>query len=141
MAQSAAQAVVQAFYAALAQKQTDPSVYLTAFFSADARWCLPRTSPLHDKLQGPEAIAGLFSGAVDSYYRPESMRYDYHAQLADETHVMMQFTLSATTANGKDYENDYCLLYRVEDGLIAEVKEFFDTALLFDLMPEVRDNA
>ena len=62
------------------------------------------------------------------------MRYDYHAELADGDFVMMQFTLTATTANGADYENDYAILFRLENGLIAEVKEFFDTALLFSIL-------
>lgn len=71
---------------------------------------------------------------MDDYYKPGSMRFDYHAEVAEGDFVMMQFTLSAITANGEDYENDYAILFRLEDGLIAEVKEFFDTSLLFSIL-------
>lgn len=125
---------VRAFYATVARKSAGEDIDLSQHFTPDAEWKLPRTSPLHGKLKGPEAIAGLFDGAVDDYYQPGSMRYDYHAELADGDFVMMQFTLKAVTAGGEDYENDYAILFRLENGLIAEVKEFFDTSLLFSLM-------
>lgn len=126
---------VFAFYGAVAKKNEGDTVDLGSFFTPDAEWKLPRSSPLHGKLQGPAAISGLFDGAVDDYYKPGSMRYDYHAVIADGDYVVMQFTLMAITANGKDYENDYCLLFRLAEGLIAEVKEFFDTSLLFSVLP------
>ncbi len=44
----------------------------------------------------------------------------------------MPFTLRAVTANGHDYENEYCMRFRIEDGLIAEVWEYFDTAYLYE---------
>lgn len=125
---------VRTFYAAVARKNAGESIDLTQHFTPDAEWKLPRTSPLHGKLKGPQAIAGLFDGAVDDYYQPGSMRYDYHAELAEGDFVMMQFTLKAITANGEDYENDYAILFRLENGLIAEVKEFFDTSLLFSTL-------
>lgn len=133
---------VRAFYANVARHNAGEDINLTRHFTADAEWKLPRTSPLHGKLKGPAAIAGLFDGAVDDYYQPGSMRYDYHAELAEDDFVMMQFTLKAITANGQDYENDYALLFRLQDGLIAEVKEFFDTSLLFSVLgdPAMADN-
>lgn len=125
---------VRTFYANVARKNAGEDIDLAQHFTPDAEWKLPRTSPLHGKLKGPEAIAGLFDGAVEDYYQPGSMRYDYHAELAEGHFVMMQFTLKAITANGANYENDYAILFRLQDGLIAEVKEFFDTSLLFSAL-------
>ena len=125
---------VRNFYADVARKNAGEDIDLSRHFTSDAEWKLPRTSPLHGKLKGADAIAGLFEGSVDDYYQPGSMRYDYHAELADGDYVMMQFTLTAITASGEDYENDYAILFRMEDGRIAEIKEFFDTALLFSLL-------
>ncbi len=125
---------VRNFYADVARKNAGEDVDLTRHFTPEAEWKLPRTSPLHGKLQGAAAIAGLFEGAVDDYYQPGSMRYEYHAELADGNFVMMQFTLKAITANGKDYANDYAILFRLDNGRIAEVQEFFDTALLFAIL-------
>ncbi|WP_170287342.1 nuclear transport factor 2 family protein [Halioglobus maricola] len=126
---------VFAFYQALATQSESAPLAMADYFTAEAEWHLPRSSPMHGTLKGLDAIAGLFAGAVDEYYQPGSLQYDYRTVIADADHVMMQFTLKAVTANGKDYENDYCLLYRLENGLIAEVREFFDTATLFAIQP------
>ena len=34
-----------------------------------------------------------------------------------------------TASDGTPYENDYCLMYRLEDGMIVEAKEYQDSAL------------
>tara|TARA_B110000014_G_C20126206_1_gene600183 strand:- start:3839 stop:4219 length:381 start_codon:yes stop_codon:yes gene_type:complete len=39
----------------------------------------------------------------------------------------------ATTLSGKPYNNEYCHIWKVKDGLIIELREFLDTALLRDI--------
>ena len=121
---------VKNFYRAMADSNED----LGQFFTEEVSWKLPRSSPLRGSLEGRAAVLALFDGPVDDYYKPGSLSYDYHVEIAGEDFVVMQFTLSAVTANGHDYENDYCMLFRLEDGLIAEVQEFFDTAHLFSMI-------
>ena len=37
---------------------------------------------------------------------------------------------SALVRNGRRYDNDYCLVYRLACGVIVEVTEYLDTALI-----------
>jgi len=43
--------------------------------------------------------------------------------------VVAQTSGTAETLDGTPYNNSYCQIIRVADGKIAEVKEYFDTAL------------
>ena len=47
--------------------------------------------------------------------------------------VVAQTSGTAETVDGKPYNNSYCQVIRIEDGKIAEVKEYFDTALVVDV--------
>lgn len=49
--------------------------------------------------------------------------------LADEDWVVVEARGQMTAADGTPYENDYCLMYRLEDGMIVEAKEYQDSAL------------
>ena len=44
--------------------------------------------------------------------------------------VVAQTSGAAETLDGSPYNNTYCQVIRVHDGKIAEVKEYFDTALV-----------
>lgn len=50
--------------------------------------------------------------------------------LADGDIVVVQCKGDATTVTGKAYTNEYCIIFRVEDGQIREVTEYLDTALV-----------
>ena len=39
----------------------------------------------------------------------------------------------ATTLLGEPYNNEYCHVWKVKDGLIVELREFLDTAMLRDI--------
>jgi ketosteroid isomerase-like protein len=123
--------LIDHYYRALAAGDAD----MGRFFSSEAEWHLPRTSPMHGRVKGRSAIASLLSGAgVSDYYRPETMQFERRAIIAAADSVVASFTLRAVTANGHDYENDYCMWFGLRDRLITDVWEYFDTALLFDLI-------
>ncbi len=48
--------------------------------------------------------------------------------VADGEHAVAEWTSRATTRSGRRYENDYAVVFRVVDGLIVSVREYFDTA-------------
>lgn len=121
--------LIDDYYRALANGDPD----MGRFFTENVEWHLPRSSPMYGTLRGREAVVDLLNGGgVDAYYRPGTMRFEYHATIVSDRDVVMPFTLRAVTANGHDYENDYCMRFRIADGLIAEVWEYFDTAYLFE---------
>jgi ketosteroid isomerase-like protein len=73
---------------------------------------------LIDKLLGPvfgRLKAGIFS-AVDNI-------------IAEEDFVVVQSRGSAETKDGRPYNNTYCHVFRIRNGKIVEVMEYFDTEL------------
>jgi ketosteroid isomerase-like protein len=48
---------------------------------------------------------------------------------ADGDHVIVEARGAMMTRTGKKYDNEYCLIYRFEDGKIVEVREYCDSVL------------
>ena len=59
-------------------------------------------------------------------------RYKANAQriIAEGPYVVVQARGEAVTKAGAPYNNEYCFIYRVENGSIKEVSEYLDTELL-----------
>ena len=49
--------------------------------------------------------------------------------LADEDWVIVEAVADMTTREGVRYDNQYCLLYRLKDGRIVEIREYNDSIL------------
>jgi ketosteroid isomerase-like protein len=52
-----------------------------------------------------------------------------HRFIADGDHVVIEASGEMTTKAGVRYENEYCLVYRLEHGKIVEIREYLDSAL------------
>ncbi len=53
---------------------------------------------------------------------------------ADGDYVIVECEGSVTTKSGKPYNNQYCLIFRIEDGKIKEMTEYLDTALVNEVL-------
>ncbi|WP_375689688.1 nuclear transport factor 2 family protein [Pseudooceanicola sp. LIPI14-2-Ac024] len=49
--------------------------------------------------------------------------------LADGDWVVVEAVGDMTAADGTPYRNEYCLMYRLRDGMIVEAREYQDSAL------------
>jgi uncharacterized protein len=52
--------------------------------------------------------------------------------LAEDDWVVIEAKGDMTALDGRPYQNDYCLHYRIADGKIVEMKEYNDTVLCED---------
>lgn len=50
--------------------------------------------------------------------------------IVDGEYAVAQASGKATTKNGVPYNNTYCMVWRVQDGLITEMTEYSDTDLV-----------
>ena len=77
------------------------------------------------------AIAPVFA-ALD----PETVRFATKWEIfaAEGERVVTLMEGEARTHDGRLYDNTYCHLFTVRDGLIVELHEFLDTALLRDVI-------
>lgn len=77
--------------------------------------------------EGKQHIMQLF-GYVRSRLAERGKTHAYHF-LADGDWVVVEAKGDMLTAGGEPYRNHYCLLYRLADDQIVEIKEYQDTAL------------
>jgi uncharacterized protein len=54
--------------------------------------------------------------------------------VAEGDFVVVQLRGSAETKDGRPYNNTYCHVFKLRDGKIAEVTEYFDTALTAEVL-------
>jgi ketosteroid isomerase-like protein len=98
----------------------------------DVTWWVPQSAGaggLERPLRGREGVLELLCG--ESRYEVGTMVWEHHQIFHDGNVVIAHSSLRATTRSGRDYENQYALLYRFEALLITEAWEHTDTAYAF----------
>lgn len=95
----------------------------------DVKWTLTGSTDWSKTYDGKEAvykelITPLFEKFADQY-TTELVR-----MIAEDDFVSVEFKGKVTTKSGKPYNNSYCYIFRLENGKIAEITEYFDTELV-----------
>lgn len=95
----------------------------------DIKWTLKGSTDWSKTYDGKDAvykelIAPLFEKFADQY-TTELVR-----MIAEDDTVVVEFNGNVTTKTGKPYNNSYCYIFRIENGKIAEITEYFDTELV-----------
>ena len=67
---------------------------------------------------------------------PEPNRIRALRFVAEDDVVVVEAKGDATTHAGTRYDNDYCMIFRLRDGKIAEVREYMDTELTTAVLGE-----
>ena len=60
---------------------------------------------------------------------PEGMKPEIHTILAEGDRVVVEFEGHGKLFNGDSYCNQYCMVFTMRDGRIAQVNEYFCTVL------------
>mgnify|MGYP000102824338 CR=1 FL=1 len=126
----------------IAQGEKDPLYKLRLKFNPAAigeeKRRGPRYTPLSKRQDRPAAILWLvkfhpeLSDGVIGKLVPETIRFsrEWRIMSADEKCVVGLMRGGGTATNGHDYTQTYCQIMTIRDGLIVELHEFFDTALV-----------
>lgn len=69
-------------------------------------------------------LYGYLHTLLDESRRTVPIRF-----IADGDHVAVEGRGEMMTRNGVRYDNEYCLVYRLEQGMIVEIREYLDSAL------------
>jgi uncharacterized protein len=110
----------------------DPKQIATKF-TEDAEWLAPARNatavalnrPSH--IVGREQIARMFGSEVWKLFISD-VRVDFRGLYSDADTVVLEQRMCATLRGGNAYENDYCFVLELENGLIRRVREYMDTA-------------
>lgn len=125
---SSKQLVVQAWEAFATR---DPG-RVRAVFAPDAEWLAPPGNATALALDGTHHLIGrdrivqFLTSEFGSVFVAD-VAIDFRGIYADGDTVIVEERMQATLAFGGRYDNDYCFIFELEDGLIKRVREYMDT--------------
>jgi ketosteroid isomerase-like protein len=95
----------------------------------DFRWIMKGRTAWSKTYEGRDAIREelikpLYAQFADEYSNTAKRIF------ADGDFVIVECEGKVTTTSGKPYNNQYCLIFRLENGKIKEMTEYLDTALV-----------
>ena len=105
---------------------------IQAVFTEDAEWLAPKGNAtavalgVPDHMIGPAAIAHFLVDAFPRLFVADVDVAFSHLHCDGDT-VILEERMQATLASGRHYDNDYCFVFELREGLIARVREYMDT--------------
>ncbi len=110
----------------------DPAARDRALFIAtladDAIWTVTGQYSWSRTFKGKESILNDLHGHVRSRL-VDRTRTLAHRFIADGDYVVVEAKGDNLTKEGLRYDNDYCLVFRLESGKIKEIREYCDSVL------------
>ena len=105
-----------------------------------ATWVVTGQYSWSHEFRGREAIQNGLMGHVRSLFaeRPRTVAFNF---IADGDYVAVEARGDNVTKAGLRYDNQYCLLFRIENGKIKQIKEYCDSTLVERVLgpfPEAR---
>ncbi|CAN5516726.1 nuclear transport factor 2 family protein [soil metagenome] len=93
----------------------------------DVRWIVTGQYSWSRTFEGRDAVLA-FMGYFRSLFdiRPRTVAFNF---IAEGDTVVVEAKGDNVTKHGDRYDNDYCMVWRVEDGRIKQIKEYCDSAL------------
>jgi len=97
--------------------------------AADASWIVTGQYSWSHEFRGREAIMEGLMGHFRSFFavRPRTVAFNF---IADGDFVAVEARGDNVTKAGLRYDNQYCMVYRFENGRIKQIKEYCDSALV-----------
>ena len=95
----------------------------------DASWIVTGQYSWSHEFRGREAILDGLMGHFRSFFavRPRTVAFNF---IADGDFVAVEARGDNVTKAGLRYDNQYCMVFRIESGKIKEIKEYCDSALV-----------
>lgn len=115
--------------------ETAPVVANTQFVGSllhkDIVWTFPKGAGpvVGGEHRGIAEIGALLTRIFTEFYKADCFRFERHGFFGNEFQAVVRYSVTAVTAGGNPYRNDYALVAELKDGLIIRLDEFFDTSL------------
>ena len=101
-------------------------------FSDDFEFWMPGTTPVSGRTKGIAEFAGLVTKVAD--YLDEMIKIKVTNFIVSGEWAVSEATGHGVTKKGKDYNNCYCHLWKVQDGKIIKFIEYNDTELIMRVL-------
>lgn len=96
----------------------------------DVTWIVTGQYSWAHTFKGKDAILNGLLGHVRSLMLTDRVRTVAYNFVAEGDFVVVETKGDNVTKSGERYDNDYCMVWRIENGKITQVKEYCDTALV-----------
>ena len=106
---------------------------LGELFADDASWWVPESTPLGGTHEGRAAILAMLEKAF-ALYDNATMKVELLELFGEGENACTRFSVDSLTAKGRHWEGDYLALFKVVDGRITSVREYFDTKRLIEVV-------
>jgi len=96
----------------------------------DAIWIVTGQYSWSHEFRGREAIQNGLMGHLRTLLaatRPRTVAFSF---IAEGDYVVVEARGDNTTKAGARYDNQYCMIWRIENGKFKEIKEYCDSALV-----------
>jgi ketosteroid isomerase-like protein len=95
----------------------------------DASWIVTGQYSWSHEFRGRAAILDGLMGHFRSFFavRPRTVAFNF---IADGDYVAVEARGDNVTRTGQRYDNQYCMVFRIEDGKIKMIKEYCDSTLV-----------
>ena len=118
--------LLQRVFAEMSNGNTKPFGEILA---DDVRWTIIGTTKYSKTYEGKqtvyeELLEPLFSQFANQYANQA------HRFVAEADYVVVEARGRVTTKTGKEYNNEYCYVFRFADGKVRELTKYCDTAMI-----------
>ena len=96
----------------------------------DVTWIVTGQYSWSHEFRGRDAIQNGLMGHLRSRLaaaRPRTVAFNF---IAEGDYVVVEARGDNVTKSGERYDNQYCMVWRIENGKIKEIKEYCDSALV-----------
>jgi hypothetical protein len=109
----------------------------------DASWVVTGQYSWSHEFRGRDAIQNGLMGHFRSFFaeRPRTVAFNF---IAEGDYVVVEARGDNVTRAGLRYDNQYCMVWRIEQGKIKQIKEYCDSTLVERVLgpfPEERKRA
>lgn len=125
--------IVRAFYEAGDKGDVEKAM---ALLSDRVSWTNIGSTDFSGTFAGKADLAESLLGPVFSRLKT-GIKTTIDLMVGEGEYVVVQDRGLSETTDGQPYNNTYCHIFRIEDGKIVEVTEFFDTALAQSVLGSV----
>jgi uncharacterized protein len=118
--------LVRDAFEAMGRSDIRPLVHM---MTDDFAWIIEGQSRFSRSHEGKEAVKrDLLQPLFEAFATP--YRFTIDEIIAEADRVVVRGRGEVRTKAGKDYNNSYCFVLRLEDGQLVELREYLDTALV-----------
>jgi len=95
----------------------------------DAIWVVTGQYSWSHEFRGRDAIQNGLMGHFRSFFaeRPRTVAFNF---IAEGDYVVVEARGDNVTKAGRRYDNQYCMVWRIEHGKIRQIKEYCDSTLV-----------